>query len=577
MKRENCSAPAGRFTSPVGRPENRRQTPGFQTTPARSLLMGRVRQSDTPAELTVRSLLHACGFRFRTRAGDLPGTPDIVNRKAHWAIFVHGCFWHAHEGCARWRIPKTNHATWLEKFQKNRERDRRAIQMLHELDYQVLVIWECELDDEQKLLVKLLSFLEPAYSRGDGERHRLIKDRSQITRTVLSGDEAWSTVYPLTLEAPEEDAQSAFDRQFLTSDRWPSPTTEVNSPVRVSDLFCGCGGLSLGAREACSALGRSFQPVLAIDNDERALRVYRQNFTPLYSPAQRIETILDGALGAPPTASERSWRHKLGDIGLVLAGPPCQGHSDLNNQTRRTDPRNRLYDRVGRFAEVYRPEHLLIENVPSVVRGRDGALNATVDLLERAGYMVDSGVVDLLELGVPQRRKRHIVVASLSKALVIAEVVEKYRVPERGVLWAIGDLRDAVGKGPFERASQCTQENLRRIHHLFNNDLYDLPNALRPSCHKNGGHTYKSMYGRLRWTEPAQTITSGFGSPGQGRYIHPSKPRTLTPHEAARLQFFPDSFSFAGIRHRTALATMIGNAVPMRLSYVFCLEFLLPS
>jgi DNA (cytosine-5)-methyltransferase 1 len=82
------------------------------------------------------------------------------------------------------------------------------------------------------------------------------------------------------------------------------------------------------------------------------------------------------------------------------------------------------------------------------------------------------------------------------------------------------------------------------------------------------------MYGRLKPHEPAQTITSGFGSPGQGRFVHPTQLRTLTPHEAARLQFFPDFFDFSLAKKKTALASMIGNAAPMKLSYVFGLELL---
>lgn len=82
------------------------------------------------------------------------------------------------------------------------------------------------------------------------------------------------------------------------------------------------------------------------------------------------------------------------------------------------------------------------------------------------------------------------------------------------------------------------------------------------------------MYGRLRYDAPAQTITGGFVSPGQGRFVHPSQERTLTPHEAARLQFFPDFFDFSAAQTRTGLAQMIGNAVPMTLAYVFCLEFI---
>lgn len=102
---------------------------------------------------------------------------------------------------------------------------------------------------------------------------------------------------------------------------------------------------------------------------------------------------------------------------------------------------------------------------------------------------------------------------------------------------------------------------------LFDKDEYDLPNDLRPPCHRdNPDHTYYSVYGRLHWDQPAPTITTGFNSMGQGRYVHPSKRRVITPHEAARVQTFPDFFDFGATNKRTAWARLIGNAVPPLLT-----------
>src|SRR6185312_3602501 len=111
---------------------------------------------------------------------------------------------------------------------------------------------------------------------------------------------------------------------------------------------------------------------------------------------------------------------------------------------------------------------------------------------------------------------------------------------------------------------------------LFEHGLYDLPNNQRPECHRDGNHSYRSVYGRLRWTEPAQTITTGFGSMGQGRYVHPQRRRTLTPHEAARLQTFPDWFDFGKETRRGVLAKAIGNAVPPFLTLQIG-QLILPS
>jgi DNA (cytosine-5)-methyltransferase 1 len=133
--------------------------------------------------------------------------------------------------------------------------------------------------------------------------------------------------------------------------------------------------------------------------------------------------------------------------------------------------------------------------------------------------------------------------------------------PGRTVDWAIRDLEDVDAQTLFDTASVPTEENETRMKWLLKNGSFDLPNPMRPKCHHDA-HSYVSMYGRLRWGAPAQTITSGFGSMGQGRFVHPGAPRTITPHEAARLQFLPDFMEFSLAEKRTDLATMIGNAVP---------------
>ena len=109
--------------------------------------------------------------------------------------------------------------------------------------------------------------------------------------------------------------------------------------------------------------------------------------------------------------------------------------------------------------------------------------------------------------------------------------------------------------------SAASPENAQRMEWLIDNNRFDLPNEMRPDCHHDD-HSYRSMYGRLDWDQPAQTITTGYGSMGQGRYMHPSRPRTLTPHEAARLQTFPDFFEFGDDQPRKTWAHVIGNAVP---------------
>lgn len=131
----------------------------ISTTPERSRLMAKVRRSGTSPEIAVRRIVRKLGFEFRTKKKNLPGTPDLANPKKKWVIFVHGCFWHAHEGCYKWTIPKRNRSFWIKKFSDNRNRDERKIAQLEDLGYSVLVVWECELEDEMELMEKIQKFL----------------------------------------------------------------------------------------------------------------------------------------------------------------------------------------------------------------------------------------------------------------------------------------------------------------------------------------------------------------------------------------------------------------------------------
>lgn len=121
--------------------------------------MRAVRKKDTKPELAVRRLLYAMSFRFRLHRRDLPGSPDIVLPRYRAAIFVHGCFWHRHDGCRHANLPRSRPEYWLPKLARNVERDRAALAALEAAGWRVLVLWECELRDGDWLREQLLRFL----------------------------------------------------------------------------------------------------------------------------------------------------------------------------------------------------------------------------------------------------------------------------------------------------------------------------------------------------------------------------------------------------------------------------------
>ena len=362
----------------------------------------------------------------------------------------------------------------------------------------------------------------------------------------------------------------------MPRDRVPALTTRRRPPlpakspaIRVVDLFAGCGGLSLGVRQAAVAARLRLEVPLAIDFEPAAVAVYRTNFPDARVLEGPVEDSFDGALGAPLSVGEAALRQQVGQIHLLMGGPPCQGHSNLNNKTRRRDPKNALYARMGRAAEVLDPRFVLIENVPSVRYDTDKVVQVTVEHLESIGYRVASTTIALHGLGVAQTRQRHVVLASKAPAVDPGEVLDELsgRAPSttHDLRWAIGDLAEMDARVGYDIAPVPSEQNLDRMRYLIDHGLYDLPNERRPVCHQDT-HSYKSMYGRLSWDAPAQTITSGFGSIGQGRYMHPDQPRALTAHEAARIQGFPDYFRFDAVSRRSDIATMIGNAVPPALT-----------
>ena len=205
------------------------------------------------------------------------------------------------------------------------------------------------------------------------------------------------------------------ERAWLQSTVAP-PCGASRSSLRVVDLFSGCGGLSIGLAEAARALNRSFEPVLAVDVDQVAAETYAANFPTAATVCKDVTEVLPGKVGARLTSAERMLSKHHAEIDVLVGGPPCQGHSDFNNRTRHADDKNELYRTMVRAAEVLEPQHILIENVPGALNDRRSVVQRTADALGELGYHVSIGVMNLHDIGVPQRRRRLALMASLTHA-----------------------------------------------------------------------------------------------------------------------------------------------------------------
>lgn len=417
----------------------------------------------------------------------------------------------------------------------------------------------------------------------------------KVVRTLKTASRVWNSAVDNVAD-PELPADSAWWQSFLRGGTVYLDEQSSKAPtIRSVDAFCGCGGLTLGATQAAIATGRRLESVAAIDVDEDGLALHKANFGTKHTLQTNASSLVDWHVSGEGASSCFAYEPEIlapcladevGKIDLFLAGPPCQGHSNLNNKTRREDPRNLLYITAVALGVGLRAKAIVLENVPEVVNDKSDVVNTAKALLHAAGYKwIDSGILAADHLGGAQTRKRYFLIASRTEdagdGLSIKDVAKGLKHGARTLEWAIGDLLSDLSKAPktgiMDTVPALSAENQTRIQHLFENNLHDLPDAVRPDCHKNG-NTYPSVYGRLWWDKPSGTITTGFLTPGRGRYVHPIRPRVITPHEAARIQSFPDTFKFvvdeATPPSRSGLTKWIGDAVPTLLGYAAILPLM---
>ncbi len=294
-----------------------------------------------------------------------------------------------------------------------------------------------------------------------------------------------------------------------------------------------------------------------------------------------METLLDYTLPAPGTGGglspadlylSDSLSATRGSVDILIAGPPCQGNSNLNNHTRRVDRRNDLYFDAIAAGIALRARVVIVENVPAVIRAQQDVVQRSAELLEAAGYRVADTTLILTasDFGTPQTRRRHFLFATLGDRRFSTDALSVLRTGAVSASTALDDLAERTPTTTFDLPSVLSEENERRVRYLVERGEYDLPDRERPACHRTKDHNYRSIYGRIHPNEPAPTITTGFLSPGRGRFTHPSIPRSLTPREGARLQGFGDDFDWhppGPPLTRSDYAQMIGSAVPPQLGF----------
>lgn len=352
------------------------------------------------------------------------------------------------------------------------------------------------------------------------------------------------------------------DRSSAYSKKLPEP-----SPVYVVDFFAGCGGMSSGFVNTRQS-HTEFRVLAGIDIDDHALATYERNIS---APGVVQDIALLSETPDLLTEIVPNFDPVLCRPLVFIGCPPCQGFSAHRKKDKRDDPRNNLMLAFAKICEHYKPEAIVMENVPEVLTGKyRHYFHSAAKKLEESGYSLTTDVLDLSLYGVPQRRRRAVVTGALDSSIELPSPIFS---PETAltVRDAISHL-DPVPSGGFDRhdpdhrAPDHTERILERIRRTppDGGDRRTFSIEEQLDCHVSldNGTTpgFTDVYGRLRWDAPSVTITAKSSTPSCGRFLHPEQHRNITAREAAILQGFPQSFAFEGPfinRYR-----QIGEAVP---------------
>ncbi|MBV7434390.1 DNA cytosine methyltransferase [Cardiobacteriaceae bacterium TAE3-ERU3] len=344
--------------------------------------------------------------------------------------------------------------------------------------------------------------------------------------------------------------------------------------LKAVDLFSGCGGLSEGLKQA------GFQVIGAVENDPKVMSTYRLNHPATYLFDSDIREISgDNIL--------KKCQLERGELDLLSGCPPCQGFSSLTKKYNDGDARNSLINEVARLVEELLPKTIMIENVPGMKSRGKLFLDSFLRNLDRLGYQYSYRILQVADYGVPQSRKRFVLLASRIGEISIPEsthsregkekqkwrtVSHAFRGLDAPISLSYAQNNGGVQKYNWNVTRDIEQINIDRLKYIpEGGDRYYIPDELRPPCHKGNNRGFGNVYGRMDWVQPSPTITGGCTVLSKGRFGHPTENRTISVREAARLQTFPDNYKFDS-NFIDAVCQMIGNALPVEFARVISSE-----
>jgi DNA (cytosine-5)-methyltransferase 1 len=334
--------------------------------------------------------------------------------------------------------------------------------------------------------------------------------------------------------------------------------------LKAVDFFCGAGGMSFGLQKA------GIHIIGGIDNSPECEQTYKFNIP-------GAEFILHDITTLSPEELSFRLGIKTNDSKLIFAGcSPCQFWSKIRADKRKSAQTAFLLKHFQRFIDYFRPGFVVIENVPGLYKQKETPLSDFTEFLKTNGYVFDEGIINANHYGVPQNRKRYLLLASrVSEKILLPRPEKNSCLTVRSYLGegngfqkiTAGHRDDSIF---LHTASKLSPQNLQRIRLTpksgGSRKSWKDDNELQISAYRGKDEIFRDVYGRMYWDKPAPTITTKFYSFSNGRFGHPEEDRAISIREGATLQTFPKDFVFYGDSLQT-LGRQIGNAVPPNLAY----------